>query len=162
MQSALVIDVADEKISVPRFTVGDYAEWGAELDAQKRTEVHADLAALPAKDRLEARLTHRIVPTDFSELAVLAYTPGGVKRIIDRCFGRAKVIARAGQSLPAPEPLSAERAAGIIEANTANLPTLARMLAGLIAEQEPPKDEGAEQEKPADPLPIGGSTSAAA
>lgn len=160
MQSALVIDVGNERISIPRFTVGDYVEWGAELDAAKRADMQGDLAAMPVKDRIEARLTFRIIPTDFTELAGLAFTPAGVKRIIDKCFSRAKVIVRDGQDLPEPQALPPDRAAAITSANTAGLPGLARLLAGVVVEQEPPKDEDQQKaEEPANPLPIGGKSS---
>lgn len=160
MQANVVIDVGDEQISIPRFTVGDFVEWGAELDAEKRAAQQAAIAELPPKERFEARLLYKIIPADFTELARLTYTPAGVQRVISKCLGRAKVTARKGVSLSAPETLPAERIPDFIAANLPDIPLLARLLAGVeVPDSAPPPKSDEQKAAGADPLPSGGTNS---
>jgi hypothetical protein len=158
-QADLAIEVGNEVVAVPRFTLGDFVSWAAEVDARKRAEFDALADARPdADERARFRLTFRPVPADVSEVAGLVYTPAGVERVLAACFARAKITRRDGRPVEPPEPFPADRAERVMAGNLPLLPRLARLLAGVEVEIPAKADaeaaaEQAKEDEAAGPLP---------
>jgi hypothetical protein len=156
-QGPIVLEVGDEKIAVPRFEMRDFVEWAAELDAEKQKRFDATAAEIKDDDkRFQLRNTFSVIPADLTACLNLVFTPAGIQRVCDKCFARAKIISRGGQTVD--EPLPADTANGIIAANPSDIPKLARQLVGIKDLPRPAATDEKKDEK-TDPLPPSGQAS---
>lgn len=150
------IDVAGDAVRVPVFPVSEVVAWCGEIDQRRREEFDARAKREIPDDERRVHYLTAYKPFDADEADVqhlAAHTPAGTLRVAAYCLSRATVTARGGVPLPAPEPLPADRAAAVVDANgVRGLRPLVRLLVGLPA-NPPPATAATKDEAGADPLP---------
>lgn len=137
--SPVVVKIDGEELKLPRFTVNDFVEWGAALDAERLEKATADF---DEDQKFRAIAYGGVNPIDFHQLTYLVQTPAGILHIDRTCMGKAGVSEEKIQRyLAAVKP--------------GDLRFLAMLLTGLVNEPDPaaPKPPG---EKGAEESPLAG------
>lgn len=128
-KAPIILDVGEQKLSVPKFTLRDQVAWAAEIDAGR-----ADLATkgLSPLDRFHMLNGWDLIPTDLTDLARRANGSEGQYHICSTCLARATVVGGDGNAI------GMEKAREILEANPAGLLWLTKQLADIGDNSTPP------------------------
>jgi hypothetical protein len=129
----LIVSLGTEKLSVPRFTLGDFAVWGAILDHEK---AERETSELNPGDRARYLKYEPIIPTTKGEMRHMVRTVRGVDHVCLTCFAKATVIERDGVRLPVPETLGNRAALILPTIHGEDREHLALILAGMAHEVE--------------------------
>ena len=110
-QSPLVVNVGNEKLSIPLFVLDDFCAWMRDIQADA-----ADLATrgLTPGQRVQMLSAYPVLPPTMDDLRRRVYSPEGVRHVCLTCLPRASVVERDRKPLPTPEPVDGKRAADII------------------------------------------------
>jgi hypothetical protein len=106
IQSPLVIKVGNERWSVPKLAMSDWAQLGQVIDAARMDVATRGMAP---HVRLQLVSFYGFLPTTIEQLRAVAGSPAAVQFIPDHCLARARVIERDGVALPAPAAVPPER-----------------------------------------------------
>lgn len=138
-KAPLILEVGDEKLSVPKFTLRDQIAWAAELDASRADNVTKGMEPVQRFHLLNA---FDVLPADLAELARRVSTPAGMDRICGTCLARAVPVEAAGKRITDGKPIGDTKAREIIEANAEGLLWLARELADIVDKSRTPEEKG--------------------
>lgn len=91
LQSPVVIDLGNERISIPKMTMDDWAVMGAEDLAERENRL---TSGMDAETKFRHLSFYRQIPLDGAILRSLSRTPGGIRKVIRICGAKSTIIAR--------------------------------------------------------------------
>src|ERR1700734_659878 len=112
MQSPVVFEVGDVRLSVPKMTLEDWALFGSTLNAAKEQRLTKDM---DEGQRFRYLNFYNVLPIGLGDLQRTSGSPEGISFIIRHCVSKATILARkeGGEWKDVPAPKGKEEKATV-------------------------------------------------